>query len=41
VLNTEEENYRAHALYEWFGFQLIEPRGFVLGRQIAPNGSRP
>ena len=41
VLNTEEENYRAHALYEWFGFQLIEPRGFVLGRQIAPNGSLP
>lgn len=35
VLNTEEENYRAHALYEWFGFHLIEPRGFVLGRQIA------
>jgi ribosomal protein S18 acetylase RimI-like enzyme len=37
VLNTEEENYRAHALYEWFGFQLIEPRGFVLGRQIAAH----
>jgi ribosomal protein S18 acetylase RimI-like enzyme len=36
VLNTEEENYRAHALYEWFGFQLIEPRGFVLGRRIVP-----
>lgn len=35
VLNTEEENHRAHALYEWFGFQLIEPRGFVLGREIA------
>ena len=34
VLNTEEENYRAHALYEWFGFQLIEARGFVLGRGI-------
>jgi ribosomal protein S18 acetylase RimI-like enzyme len=38
VLNTEEENTRAHTLYEWFGFQLIEPRGFVLGRQIAANG---
>jgi [ribosomal protein S18]-alanine N-acetyltransferase len=37
VLNTEEENYRAHALYEWFGFQLIEPRGFVLGRDIAQS----
>lgn len=35
VLNTEEDNHRAHALYEWFGFQLIEPRGFVLGREIA------
>jgi len=40
VLNTEEENYRAHALYQWFGFQLIEPRGFVLGREIA-TPSRP
>ena len=39
VLNTEEENYRAHALYEWFGFQLIEPRGFVLGRDISTNGA--
>lgn len=38
VLNTEEENYRAHALYEWFGFQLIEARGFVLGRQISSSG---
>jgi len=37
VLNTEEENVRAHALYEWFGFQLIEPRGFVLGRDIAQS----
>lgn len=37
VLNTEEDNYRAHALYEWFGFQLIEPRGFVLGRAVTPT----
>lgn len=37
VLNTEEENHRAHALYEWFGFQLIEPRGFVLGRDISSS----
>jgi ribosomal protein S18 acetylase RimI-like enzyme len=35
VLNTEEENVRAHALYEWFGFQMIEPRGFVLGSDIS------
>ena len=39
VLNTEETNTRAHALYEWFGFQLIEPRGFVLGRDISTNGA--
>jgi ribosomal-protein-alanine N-acetyltransferase len=30
VLNTEESNTRAHALYERFGFHLVEPRGFVL-----------
>ncbi|HEX5548215.1 MAG TPA: GNAT family N-acetyltransferase [Ktedonobacterales bacterium] len=41
VLNTEEENYRAHALYEWFGFQLIEPRGFVLGRDMSSDEPRP
>jgi ribosomal protein S18 acetylase RimI-like enzyme len=35
VLNTEETNTRAHQLYEWFGFQLVEPRGFVLGLDIA------
>jgi ribosomal-protein-alanine N-acetyltransferase len=34
VLNTEETNYRAHRLYERFGFFLVYPRGFVLGRQI-------
>jgi ribosomal-protein-alanine N-acetyltransferase len=30
VLNTEETNTRAHALYERFGFHRIEARGFVL-----------
>jgi ribosomal protein S18 acetylase RimI-like enzyme len=34
VLNTEERNTRAHALYEWFGFHLVQPHGFVLGRRI-------
>jgi ribosomal protein S18 acetylase RimI-like enzyme len=36
VLNTEERNSRAHALYERFGFHVVQPRGFVLGRPIAP-----
>jgi [ribosomal protein S18]-alanine N-acetyltransferase len=34
VLNTEEDNTRAHALYERFGFERVPPRGFVLGRPI-------
>lgn len=34
VLNTEEDNTRAHALYERFGFQRVPPRGFVLGRPM-------
>ena len=34
VLNTEEQNTRAHRLYERFGFHLVAPRGFVLGREI-------
>jgi ribosomal-protein-alanine N-acetyltransferase len=34
VLNTEEQNYHAHRLYEWFGFYLVHPRGFVLERAI-------
>ncbi|MBF6591706.1 MAG: GNAT family N-acetyltransferase [Ktedonobacterales bacterium] len=34
ALNTEEGNTRAHALYEWFGFEIVSPRGFVLGRAI-------
>ncbi|WIG60045.1 MAG: hypothetical protein OJF49_002793 [Ktedonobacterales bacterium] len=35
LLNTEERNTRARALYERFGFHLVEPRGFVLGGAIA------
>lgn len=34
VLNTEEQNTRAHRLYERFGFHEVSPRGFVLGRAI-------
>lgn len=34
VLNTEEANTRAHALYEWFGFYLIRPRGFAMGLSL-------
>ena len=34
VLNTEESNTRAHQLYERFGFHLVSPRGFVLGRPL-------
>jgi ribosomal protein S18 acetylase RimI-like enzyme len=35
ALNTEEQNTRAHALYERFGFVRVAPRGFVLGREIS------
>jgi len=38
VLNTEEQNTRAHRLYERFGFHLVAPRGFVLGREIENRG---
>lgn len=37
ALNAEERNTRAHALYEWFGFQRVPPRGFVLGRDLATS----
>jgi ribosomal protein S18 acetylase RimI-like enzyme len=35
ALNTEEQNTRAHALYERFGFVRVAPQGFVLGRELA------
>jgi ribosomal-protein-alanine N-acetyltransferase len=35
VLNTEETNTRAHALYERFGFHVVKPEGYVLGRDLA------
>ncbi len=34
LLNAEDANTRAHRLYEWYGFELIAPRGFVLSRDI-------
>lgn len=39
VLNTHEENTRAQALYERFGFQRVPPPGFVLSRAI--GGAAP
>jgi ribosomal protein S18 acetylase RimI-like enzyme len=30
MLNTQEENTRAHHLYEWFGFVRIPQIGFIL-----------
>jgi [ribosomal protein S18]-alanine N-acetyltransferase len=35
VLNTEEANTRAQALYERFGFHQVPQRGFVLGADVA------
>jgi GNAT superfamily N-acetyltransferase len=35
LLNTQEDNIHAHRLYEWFGFERVEPSGFVLGRPIS------
>lgn len=34
ALNTEELNHHAHRLYEWFGFHLVAPQGFVLERPL-------
>jgi ribosomal-protein-alanine N-acetyltransferase len=34
ALNTEEQNHHAHRLYEWFGFHLVAPQGFVLERPL-------
>ena len=40
VLNTEETNTRAHALYERFGFHLVPPRGYVLAHDMAALAAR-
>ncbi|MFI5271463.1 MAG: GNAT family N-acetyltransferase [Ktedonobacterales bacterium] len=34
LLNTQEANVRAQALYDRFGFERVPPRGFVLSRDI-------
>jgi ribosomal-protein-alanine N-acetyltransferase len=34
LLNTQEENVHAHRLYEWFGFERIQQRGFVLRKNL-------
>lgn len=34
MLNTQEENARAHRLYEWFGFVRIPQIGFVLKKSL-------
>ncbi len=39
VLNTEETNTRAHALYERFGFHRIEQVGFVLALPLADQST--
>jgi ribosomal-protein-alanine N-acetyltransferase len=39
ALNTEEMNHHAHRLYEWFGFHLVPPQGFVLERPLVRESS--
>jgi len=39
ILNTEEDNTRAHRLYEYFGFFLTSSSGFALGAPIAADGA--
>lgn len=34
MLNTQEENHRAHRLYEWFGFIRLQQKGFVLRKTL-------
>jgi len=34
MLNTQDDNVRAHRLYEWFGFERIQEMGFVLRKQL-------
>jgi GNAT superfamily N-acetyltransferase len=34
MLNTQEDNYYAHRLYEWFGFARLEQTGFVLRKVL-------
>ncbi len=34
MLNTQDDNLRAHRLYEWFGFVRIQQVGFVLRKPL-------
>lgn len=34
MLNTQQDNVRAHRLYEWFGFLRLEQMGFVLRKDL-------
>jgi ribosomal-protein-alanine N-acetyltransferase len=34
MLNTQQDNVRAHRLYEWFGFVRLEQMGFVLRKEL-------
>lgn len=34
MLNTQDDNIRAHRLYEWFGFERIQQVGFVLRKPL-------
>src|SRR5436305_1089887 len=34
MLNTQDDNVRAHRLYEWFGFVRINQTGFVLRKSL-------
>jgi ribosomal-protein-alanine N-acetyltransferase len=34
MLNSQDDNIRAHRLYEWFGFERIQEVGFVLRKQL-------
>jgi ribosomal-protein-alanine N-acetyltransferase len=34
MLNTQDDNLRAHRLYEWFGFVRINQTGFVLRKTL-------
>ena len=34
MLNTQDDNVRAHRLYEWFGFVRINQTGFVLRKTL-------
>ncbi len=34
MLNTQDDNARAHRLYEWFGFVRLQQRGFVLRKTL-------